>query len=189
MYLRFDSILPEEIPQYAGNIIFTTSQESSQDCRAVIITEDEFDPHPTMIRGLLVQTLDNSFEEPYLVLGVDPGKQIGLSVSYHGCEIESSIHSSVDDLISHMIPILGRLRASRKIVKIGNGDMQMYDQIKSQLNLRYCSSFEIHLVDERHTSFKIKNHNQRGKRDMLSARFISRREGVPKHILPLSMIG
>jgi len=36
---------------------------------------------------------------------------------------------------------------------------------------------------------KIKNHNQRGKRDMLSAQFISQRSGISKSILPLSIIG
>lgn len=189
MGLRFDSILPHEIPGYAGNVIFTTAAEAPPHCRAAIITEDEFEPHPTIIRALLIRTLGDGLEEPHLVLGVDPGKRIGLSVSYLGYDIGSSIHSSVDGLVSHMIPVLARLRARRKIVKIGDGDMQMYRQIESMLNLRYCSEFEIHLVDERHTSFKIRHYNQGGKRDMLSARFISRREGSTKRILPLSITG
>ena len=39
------------------------------------------------------------------------------------------------------------------------------------------------------TSLKIKNFNQRGKRDMLSAKFISQREGYRYSILPLSLTG
>ncbi len=81
------------------------------------------------------------------------------------------------------------LRAKRKIVRIGNGDMIMAKQIVQMLNLQYCSSFEIEFVDEKNTSVKIKNFNQRGKRDRLSAKFISQREGFRHFILPLSLTG
>jgi len=39
--------------------------------------------------------------------------------------------------------------------------------------LKFCSNFEIEFVDESNTTLKIKNYNQRGKRDMLSAQFIT----------------
>jgi predicted N-acyltransferase len=84
---------------------------------------------------------------------------------------------------------LAGLRAKRKIVRIGNGDMIMAKQIVQMLNLQYCSSFEIEFVDEKNTSVKIKNFNQRGKRDRLSAKFISQREGFRHFILPLSLTG
>jgi len=187
--LRFDSIVPEDIPRYAGNVVFTTSEESPQSCGARLIREEVFDQHPTVTRGLLVRTLDNRFGEPDLVLGVDPGKRLGLSVSYYGREIESSIFPSVERLVAHMIEVLGGLRAERKIVKVGNGRMRTAREIGTMLNLRYCSDFELHLVDERRTTMKTKNHNQGGRRDMLSARFISRRDGPARHVLPLSMTG
>ncbi len=67
--------------------------------------------------------------------------------------------------------------------------MIMAKQIVQMLNLQYCSSFEIEFVDEKNTSVKIKNFNQRGKRDRLSAKFISQREGFRHFILPLSLTG
>ena len=57
------------------------------------------------------------------------------------------------------------------------------------LNLQFCSSFELEFVDERKTSPKIKNFNQTGKRDMLSAKYISQRDGLRHSILPLSLTG
>jgi hypothetical protein len=57
------------------------------------------------------------------------------------------------------------------------------------LNLEFCSSFELEFVDEQKTSLKIENFNQRGKRDMLSAKYISQRERYRHHILPLSITG
>ena len=135
-----------------------------------------------------MQILNPDFEED-LILGVDPGQRIGLSIFYYGKEIGSSFHSSVEELVFHIIQVLGGLRAKRKIVKIGNGNMKIAKQIVTMLNLKFCSSFELEFVDERKTSLKIKNFNQRGKRDMLSAKYISQREGYRHFILPLSMTG
>ena len=135
-----------------------------------------------------MQRLNPDFEKD-LVFGVDPGQRIGLSVFYYEKEIESSFYSSVEELVFHIIEILGGLRAKRKIVKIGNGNMKIAKQIVTSLNINFCSSFELEFVDEQKTSLKIKNFNQRGKRDMLSAKYISQREGYRHFILPLSMTG
>ncbi len=136
-----------------------------------------------------MQRLNPDFEEEDLIFGVDPGQRIGLSIFYYGKEIESSFYSSVEELIFHIIEVLGGLRAKRKIVKIGNGNMKIAKQIVTMLNLNFCSSFELEFIDEQKTSLKIKNFNQRGKRDMLSAKYISQRDGYRHSILPLSMTG
>ncbi|MDH3191898.1 MAG: hypothetical protein OEM18_04350 [Nitrosopumilus sp.] len=154
-----------------------------------MLHEDIFEQHPTVMRGLMIQKLDLGFDPEELVIGVDPGQMTGLSVFYYGREIESSFHSSVNKLIMHIIQILGGLRAKRKIVKIGNGNMIIAKEIANMLNLKFCSSFELEFVDERKTSLKIKNFNQRGKRDMLSAKYISQRDGYRYSILPLSITG
>ncbi len=187
--LPFDSILPEEISNYTGNLVLTTRKESPLNCKKSILHEDVFEQHFTVIRGLMIQKLNFDYEEKDLVIGIDPGERIGLSVFYFGKEIESSFYSSIEELILHIIGILGNLRATRKIIKIGNGNMDIAKKIEKLLNLRYCSSFELEYVDERKTSLKIKNFNQRGKRDMLSAKFISQREGNRYSILPLSLTG
>ncbi len=187
--LSFDSILPEDILEYSGHLILTTRKESPRKCEKPILHEDIFEHHYTVIRGMMMQKLNLDFEEDDLILGVDPGQRIGLSVFYFGKEIESSFHSSVDELVSHIIRVLGGLRAKRKIVKIGNGNMTIANQIVNVLNLKFCSSFELEFVDETKTSLKIKNFNQRGKRDMLSAKYISQRDGFRHSILPLSLTG
>lgn len=154
-----------------------------------MLHEDIFEQHPTVIRGLMIRKLDLGFDQDDLIIGVDPGQRIGLSIFYFGREIESSFHSSVEGLVTHIIRVLGGLRAKRKIVKIGDGNMDIAKQIGNLLNLNFCSSFELEFVDERKTSPKIKNFNQRGKRDMLSAKYISQRNGYRHSILPLSMTG
>ncbi len=187
--IKFDTIFPEEIPFYGGSLIFTTTYEAPKNSEKLMMHEEVFDKHPTVIRGLLLQKLEPGFEEDVLILGIDPGKRIGLSVFYYGKEIESSVHTSVEDLVSHLILILAELRAKRKVIKIGNGNMEIAKKIGTMLNLRFCSSFELEFVDEKRTTMKIKNFNQRGKRDSLSAKFISQREGYRHFVLPLSLIG
>ena len=186
--LSFDSILPEEILDYPGHLILTTRKESPKKCEKPLLHEDILEHHPTVIRGIMMQRLNLDFEED-LILGVDPGQRIGLSVFFYGKEIASSFYSSVEELVFHIIQVLGGLRAKRKIIKIGNGNMKIAREIVTMLNLKFCSSFELEFVDERKTSPKIKNFNQRGKRDMLSAKYISQRDGYRHFVLPLSMTG
>ncbi|MDH5657792.1 MAG: hypothetical protein OEY17_00375 [Nitrosopumilus sp.] len=187
--MPFDSILPEEILGYSGHIVFTTRKESPRKCDKVLLHEDIFEHHHTVIRGVMMQKLNQNFKDENLILGIDPGERIGLSIFYYGQEIERSFYSSVENLTFHIIQILGGLRAKRKILKIGDGNMKISKQIVMMLNLKFCSSFELEFVDEQKTSLKIKNFNQRGKRDMLSAKHISQRDGYRHMILPLSMTG
>ncbi|MGV7226886.1 MAG: hypothetical protein ACQ9CV_08220 [Nitrosopumilus sp.] len=170
-------------------MIFTTRKESPIKCEKILLHEDILEHHPTVIKGIMIQKLKLDFEEEDLILGVDPGQRMGLSIFYYGVEIESSVHTSIEELVLHIIGILGGLRAKRKILKIGDGNMDIAKQIVHMLNLKFCSSFELEFVDESRTTMKIKNFNQRGKRDMLSAKYISQREGYRHSILPLSITG
>ncbi len=167
----------------------TTLSEAPKSTKILVLYEDILNFEPTIIRGLIMQKVALTHYSDELLIGIDPGKRIGLSIYYYGKEIERSFNTSIDDLASYLVRIFVGLRAKRKLVKIGNGDMKLAKKITNLLNLKFCSDFEIEFVDERKTSVKIKNYNQRGKRDMLSAKFIARRDG-PRHlVLPLSRTG
>ncbi len=187
--LKYDSLLPDEIPTYPGNLIFTTDDESPRFASQAILNEEILKEDPTVIQGIIIEKLDSGLNQSELLIGIDPGQRIGLSVSYLGKEIERGLYTSPEDLASHIAKILGGLRADRKLVRIGNGNMQVAKQITSLLNLRFCSHFELEFVDERKTTKKIKNYNKRGERDMLSAKYIAQREGYRHIILPLSQTG
>jgi hypothetical protein len=154
-----------------------------------MLHEEIMNKDPGIIRGLMIQKLQVGLEKNELVLGIDPGQRTGLSVYYFGKEIEKSIFTSVEGLVMHVANILAELKAERKIVKIGNGNMKLTKEIINLINLKYCSNFDLEIVDESKTSLKIKNYNQRGKRDMMSAKFITQRQGYRHSILPLSRTG
>jgi hypothetical protein len=187
--INYDSILPNEITQSDKRLILTTIHDVPNIDTNLVLYEEEFDADPTIIQGLIIQKLESGMHENSLVIGIDPGNRIGLSVFYHQKEIESSTYTSLDELISHIVKIFAGLKADRKIVKIGNGNMRIARQITNLLNLRFCSHFELEFVDERKTSLRIKNYNKRGERDKMSARYISQREGYRHLILPLSRTG
>ncbi|MDE1766324.1 MAG: hypothetical protein KGI27_08655 [Thaumarchaeota archaeon] len=187
--LDYDSVLPEEVTISDKRLILTTVRESSKIPTGLVLFDDEFDYDPAIVRGKIVKKLESGIHRSSLVIGIDPGNRIGLSVFYYEKEIESSIYTSVDDLILHIVKILVGLNAERKVVKVGNGNMEIARQIATSLNLHFCSHFELEFVDERSTSLRVKNYNKRGIRDKISARYITQREGYRHLVLPLSRIG
>lgn len=187
--INYDSILPNEINQSDKRLILTTMRDVPNIDTNLVLYEEEFNADPTVIKGLIIQKLESGMHENSLVIGIDPGNRIGLSVFYHQKEIERSTYTSLDELISHVVKILAGLKAHRKIVKIGNGNMRVARQITNLLNLKFCSHFELEFVDERKTSLRTKNYNKRGERDKMSARYISQREGYRHLVLLLSRTG
>jgi hypothetical protein len=187
--LKYDSLLPTEIQNYSGNLILTTQEESPEFANQAILNEEILKEDPTVIQGIITEKLDSGLNQHELVIGIDPGQRIGLSVMYLGKEIERGLYTSPDELASHVAKILGGLKAEKKIVKIGDGNMHVAKQITSLLNLKFCSHFELEFVDERKTTRKIKNYNKRGERDMMSAKYITQRQGYRHFVLPLSRTG
>lgn len=187
--INYDSILPNEIIHCDNRLILTTTHEAPVVNNNLVLYEEEFDADPTVIKGLIIQKLESGMHENSLIIGIDPGNRIGLSVFYLQKEIESSTYISLDELIPHIVKILAGIKADRKIVKIGNGNMRIARDIINLLNLNFCSHFELEFVDEHKTSPKIKNYNKRGERDKLSAKYISQREGYRHLVLPLSRTG
>jgi len=187
--IPFDSILPSEIDDFDGDLIVTTEKEAPKQISIPILFDEIISKDPIVVKGIITKMLNSSTSLSKLVLGIDPGQRIGVSVTYLENEIARAFFVSIEKLIHYLISILAELPAARKILKIGNGDMKTANKILQMLNLKFCSKFEIEFVDESNTSLKIKNHNQRGKRDMLSAQFISQRTGISKSVLPLSISG
>ena len=187
--LRFDSILPSQIGKYDGDLVFTTIKEAPEDAEIPILTDDISIKNLAVLRGRILEKLDEARLEDELIIGIDPGKRTGFSANFLGSEIANSLYMTIDKLIDDIISILSQLRAKKRMIKIGNGNMELTNKITNLLNLRYCSNFDIEIVNEARTTMKIKHFNQRGKRDMLSARYISKRTGHVSSVLPLSRVG
>lgn len=185
--VRFDSITPSRIAECGADIVLSTRAEAPEGIGVPVLHEDAAEEHPLLLCGMMMRSLGSRPEPGDLVLGVDPGSRTGLSVFYCGREIGTSFHTSVDELVSHMIELMAGLGAKRRTVRIGSGNMAVTRRICDLLNLRYCSSFELELVDEHGTSPRTRSLNTRGTRDMLSARSIAQRAGRKRTVLPHSV--
>ena len=189
--LRFDSLLPRDIPGYDGDAVLTTRAEApAVPARAPMLFEDACGLEPAVLAGRLLRCrLGPSLGAGGEVLaGVDPGSRIGLSVSYCGREIESSLHSSPSQVADRLSAIFEGLEAARRIVRIGDGNGRMSALIAEALGRRCgAGQLEIEFVDERRTSPRTKSCNQGGKRDRMSALRISRRRGQSAGLAPTSV--
>ena len=185
--VRFDSITPSRMSGYGGDLVLSTRAETPAGLHVPVLHEETSETHPVLLCGMIMQKLGHRPLGDDLVLGVDPGSRTGLSIFYCGREIGTSFHTSVDELVSHMIDLMVGLGARKKTVRIGSGNMAVTKKICDLLNLRYCSSFELELVDEHGTSPRTRRLNRRGTRDMLSARSIAQRAGRKRTVLPHSV--
>ena len=88
--INYDSILPNEINQTDKRLILTTMRDIPNIDTNLVLYEEEFNADPTIIKGLIIQKLESGMHENSLVIGMDPGNRIGLSVFYHQKEIERS---------------------------------------------------------------------------------------------------
>ena len=107
-------MVPEEIEDYDGDIILTTLSEAPESIKIPALYEDVLDLEPTVIGGLIMQKLDSVHYSDELLIGIDPGKRIGLSIYYYGREVEHSLHISMEDLVSHLVRILGRTKSQKE---------------------------------------------------------------------------
>ena len=82
-----------------------TSSETPEDIKIQVLHEDILDLEPTVIKGLIMQKLGIVHFSDELLIGIDPGKRIGLSIYYYGREIENSLYTSEEDLIFHLARI------------------------------------------------------------------------------------
>ena len=98
-------MVPEQIHDYQGDIILTTFSEAPKFSKIPALYEDILDLEPTVIEGLIMQKLEPAHYSDELLIGIDPGKRIGLSIYYYEREVEHSLHTSVEDLVLSLIHI------------------------------------------------------------------------------------
>ena len=180
--VRFDSMLPGAVLSYRGDAVLTTRAEApARAPRAALLFEDACGLEPAVLAGRLLRCRPAAVQGEageHLLAGIDPGSRIGLSVSYRGCEIESSLHASPARVAARVAAIFAGLEAERRTVRIGDGSRGTALRIAELLGSGCNTPFELELVDENGTSPRSKSCNQGGRRDRMSALHISRRPGV-----------
>ena len=170
--VRFDVISPHEIASYAGDVILTTRTEAGCCAGKALLYIDEIERGPAIAQILLLRRCGMFGGDT--IVGIDPGRRLGVSVFYGGLELERELFVSADRMVSHVSDLLEHAGPGRRTIRIGDGDMARALAIREMFR-RIAAPSRIELVDESGTSPRGRHCNGGGKRDMLAARAIAMR--------------
>ncbi|MFQ5970200.1 MAG: hypothetical protein ACE5J2_06895 [Nitrososphaerales archaeon] len=176
--LQFDSVSPEEAARLNSKLVITTKEESSVIEHKNMLLDTELDVEPALIKAKILRSLMSIHQDDQLVIGMDPGKRIGIVAFYLEKEIESQVVTSVQRALDLMTVLVNGTKSRKKIVRIGDGNPAMAKQIANNIYARFKEKVVIEFVNEHGTSaLRTMDSDQRGLRDKLSARVIALRNG------------
>ncbi|MFL6430975.1 MAG: hypothetical protein ACJ71X_05910 [Nitrososphaeraceae archaeon] len=185
MDIRFDSLSPEEAAVSNAKVIITTEDEAQIVRRKDVLLDTELDKCPTILKAKILRNIMGDYHDDQLTIGIDPGDRIGISIIYLHNEIDSIVESSPTSTIHLISPLLSGIVSKKKIIRIGDGNMDMAERLATMIKLKFRDLVEIEIVDEYGTSLPRNiDANRRGIRDRSSARAIALRRGRPYNIAP-----
>lgn len=173
----FRSILPdEEIPSDV-KVVITTSEERPLVNSTRIITVGPGYPYRLAVdRALNSPEERDTFNE--VVVGIDPGKSIGVATLGDGRIIHTALLRGTAKLRRELNYVFWAFPSSRRLIRIGSiGSRPILNEITESLgDLRWHAPME--LVDERRTSQQLSHGEIDMPRDIVSAIQIASRLGT-----------
>lgn len=179
MNLSFQSLSPQEAASSGARVVITTRDEAELvNLRGAVMLDTELQKFPAVAKAKILRSIYSAAVDDQLVVGVDPGSRIGISVLYLNEEIHSFVESSPVDAIEEICRLLGGIESRRKTVRIGDGNIRMARQMGFMIKGRFGREVVVEIVDEHGTSKPSNTDaNRRGLRDRSSARNIAFRSG------------
>jgi hypothetical protein len=179
--LNFLSLSPEEAAMCDAKIIITTLNESKIVKRGDVFLDTDLEQSPLSFKAKILQNFMSSYgcsTTDQLIVGIDPGKRIGISILYYNFEFHKVTVLSVQSAIEKVSVILSAVESQKKIVRIGDGSLALSYQIAKILKNCFKDKVTVEIVDEHGTSIRQGTEiNRRGLRDISSARKIAFRNG------------
>jgi uncharacterized protein YabN with tetrapyrrole methylase and pyrophosphatase domain len=142
----------------------------------ILVYEDKTDPATVVDEA--VQIIGGKRHYETIVVGVDPGKTFGLAVLSDGNVSETITCSAIDETVSMILDVLGKLRSANRVVRVGSGAPSITTELLLLLDEALPDDVAIEVVNEAGTSrFVGENLHKRGLRDAFSAVKIAERRG------------
>jgi hypothetical protein len=181
MDVRYESMSPEQAATSDAKVIITTQDEAEMMAgkRASVLLDTDLG-NPAIVKARILQGIVGARADDQLVIGIDPGNRIGISVIYMHEEVASAVESSPEKAVEQVSALIGGIGSRRKVVRVGDGNMGMARQMAWVIKSRFRDAVEVEIVDEHGTSRPQNTDvNRRGARDRSSARTIALRTGRP----------
>jgi hypothetical protein len=178
LQLNYEELSPSEAVNSYSRIIITSKEESSIFKKKNIMVDSELNENPVIIKAKILRKLIKSHTYDQLTIGIDPGYRIGISIFYLHDEIESVVLSTIELTLNFIIEVLSEIKAKKKIVRIGDGNINMARSIAFLIKTNFKDLVHVEIVNEHGTS-SIQNNesNRRILKDKSSARLIAFRNG------------
>lgn len=178
LQLNYEELSPSEAVNSYSRIIITSKEESPIFKKKNIMVDSELNENPVIIKAKILRKLIKSNTYDQLTIGIDPGNRIGISIFYLHDEIESVVLSTIELTLNFIIEVLTEIKAKKKIVRIGDGNINMARSIAFLIKANFKDLVHVEIVNEHGTS-SIQNNesNRRILKDKSSARLIAFRNG------------
>ena len=178
LQLNYEELSPSEALNSYSRIIITSKEESPIFKKKNIMVDSELNENPVIIKAKILRKLIKSHTYDQLTIGIDPGNRIGISIFYLHDEIESVVLSTIELTLNFIIEVLTEIKAKKKIVRIGDGNINMARSIAFLIKANFKDLVHVEIVNEHGTS-SIQNNesNRRILKDKSSARLIAFRNG------------
>ncbi len=169
-------MLPDDEIPADVKVIITTNGEQPRNTDKKVVTVGRGYPYRLAVdRALNSPEKSDSFHE--VVVGIDPGKTIGIATLGDGRIIHTALLQGTEKLRSEVNYIFRAFPSNRRLIRIGSaGSRPLLDEIRDSLGqLRWDVPME--LVDEHRTSQRIARSEYDLPRDIISAIQIASRLG------------
>ncbi len=124
MSVRIGEPLPER-----NTVVITTEEEAGQIEHPRICSSE----NPVTAARMAIQALKTERRYGEVVMGIDPGKAIGMAVVGDGGVLWASVLSSLEEVREEVLFCTESCAAERFLIRIGDGDQTMRDRIISAL--------------------------------------------------------
>ncbi|HJT83909.1 MAG TPA: hypothetical protein VJ697_05460 [Nitrososphaeraceae archaeon] len=178
LHLNYEELSPSEALNSYSKFIITSKEESPIFKKRNIMIDSELNDDPVIIKAKILKKLIKTNTYDQLIIGIDPGNRIGISIFYLYDEIETVVLSTIESAMNFIITILSEIHAKKKIVRIGNGNISMARSIAFLIKSKFKDLVHVEIVNEHGTS-SVQNSesNRRILKDKSSARLIAFRSG------------
>jgi len=177
--LPFASVLPDSDLQDC-DLVLTTADEIGQFGGRAFALED-LNENPGIFKGQLVSRLVGRSE--VMLVGVDPGKRIGLAIFYGQTKLAFNTLDSAGAVCSRVGAFARGVPSSRLLVRVGNGNKPMASKLVDGLR-REVPGAIIEVVDESGTSTGSRRMKGVQKDQVSAARIAFRKGEVVSHGTP-----
>lgn len=167
--IKFESLLPWDGEVLEADLLLTTRGEVPKGFKGKILLYEELGDDQIFNRFLLLSKLKG---EGVLLVGVDPGKSVGVACIYAGSLLWEGAFENVDDAIAVLYKLLS-LPAKYHIVRIGDGLPEVAERIAREVLKKLDRNDFVEIVDERGTT----GSKKRSEKDVKAAHKIAVKKG------------